>query len=315
MSLHNQASVLFAMEGLVRKIQHKKLKLDEWVDKNTDAFISDLPDLLAQYRLGYDYGEHIEAFWRACQSMGLLDMESGIGVSHGFLEFQSSTWRYRVVRELIEKIYENTLSKRFTRRLGDRGYEARERKRNLEEYVQNILSHYARVLVLRIDFGYYQSASVDIDEFYGHRDYFLSQLQARKGVFTNAIGYAWCMEQGKDKSYHIHFALLLPGRQHQSDGLLSQQCGELWKFATDGKGIYHNCNAADKEKYESMGRRGIGMINRENPQECENCVKALGYLTEPEKDDQYLRMKPKHRRTYGAGVFTGKQRKKRGSLV
>jgi len=44
------------------------------------------------------------------------------------------------------------------------------------------------------------------------------------------------------------------------------------------------------------------MIHRDNTEEVKNAINAVGYLAKYEKDDQYLRMKPKGRRTFGTGV-------------
>jgi len=44
------------------------------------------------------------------------------------------------------------------------------------------------------------------------------------------------------------------------------------------------------------------LIHRDNPEEVKNAINAVGYLADYEKEDQYLRMRPKGRRTFGTGV-------------
>ncbi|MCB1660915.1 MAG: hypothetical protein KDI39_22075, partial [Pseudomonadales bacterium] len=61
--------------------------------------------------------------------------------------------------------------------------------------------------------------------------------------------------------------------------------------------------AERKEKYNRVNRLGVGMIHRNDSVACENMTLALGYLAKPEKLDQYLRMKPKGRRTFGRGLI------------
>lgn len=46
----------------------------------------------------------------------------------------------------------------------------------------------------------------------------------------------------------------------------------------------------------------MGMIHRDNPIEVNNAINAIAYLARPDKKDQYLRIKPCHRREFGKGV-------------
>jgi hypothetical protein len=71
---------------------------------------------------------------------------------------------------------------------------------------------------------------------------------------------------------------------------------------TQQRGKPHSCNA-NKRKYARLGILGIGMIHRNDEAACMNAINAVGYLAEPEKEDQFLRMKPEGRRSFGTGMF------------
>ena len=46
---------------------------------------------------------------------------------------------------------------------------------------------------------------------------------------------------------------------------------------------------------------GVGMIQRDNAEACNNAINAVSYLSDNDKDDQYLRMKPRGRRAFATG--------------
>lgn len=266
-----------------------------------DEVLRELPKLLWFYVPEHEYSEHIEAFWHACEKLG-------------FLNCGQPTWMVRqltlpgvdslaVVRELEERIAEYTTTLRFRRRASDRRYEQRMASERLEAYSRFLIAQYARSLVLRVDLAYLKDAKPTIAEVYRDLDRLLALIHERKEVFEDATGYVWRVEQGgQTGGYHIHFSLVLPGHLHQRDGYLAKQLGALWKIITQQRGKPHSCNA-NKRKYSRLGILGIGMIHRNDEAACRNAINAVGYLAEPEKEDQFLRMKPEGRRSFGTGMF------------
>lgn len=240
----------------------------------------------------FDYSEHINAFWYGCDQLGLLD--------GGYYDGQCLS--DAEIECLINHIWQYSQQKEFKRKVSDRCYQARQNRQSLENYIRQLQQQHSRLLVIRVDFGYAKEKQnfVKITDVYRHLDT-MNRERDRQPLFEHLVASGWCIEQGNEKGYHIHAFYCFKGSKHQQDWYLAQEIGRLWKaIAVDFGGGYHSCNTPEsKEIYERANRLGIGMIHRGNGVGCENMVHALGYLAKPEKDDQYLRMKPKGRRTFG----------------
>lgn len=204
---------------------------------------------------------------------------------------------------MLQAVAECADSLVFRRRASDRRYEQKIVRERLDAYSRFLLAQYARSLVLRVDLGYRKGVKPTIAEVYRDLDMLLALVHKRKEVFEDATGFVWRVEQGgRSGEYHIHFSMVLPGHLHQRDGYMAKQLGALWMQITQLRGRHHSCNA-EKRKYARWGTLGIGMIHRNDDIARENAVNAIGYLAEPEKEDQFLRMRPEGRRAYGAGMF------------
>lgn len=121
------------------------------------------------------------------------------------------------------------------------------------------------------------------------------RARERDPIFNHETGYIWSLEQGKDRGFHLHATLFFNGAHHSRDTHKARKIGELWVRIAQGQGHYFSCNA-DQTGYRDLG---IGMINRLNSQACTNLVSAMTYLA---KNRRHLRLKPVHRRTFGAGL-------------
>ncbi len=241
----------------------------------------------------FDYSEQINAFWFGCHQAGL---------------FESNVISYQTLQldKFVQGILTYSSQDAFKRELSDQRYQTKANRERLELYIRSIQEKYARLLVLRIDFGYAKTkiGSLCISDVYEHLGS-MKQLYYVNPLFKHLVASGWRIEQGKEKGYHIHAFYCFKGSEHQNDWYLAQEIGRLWKAITvDFDGGYHSCNTPEnKAIYQRANRLGIGMIHRGDEVGCENMSLALGYLAKPEKDDQYLRMKPKGRRTFGRGLI------------
>lgn len=290
LELPSQSSLLIEIENLVQVIA-KGLSLEQYA-KVSDQICKRLSAYLSVYKSEYDYSEYVEAFWFGCNQVGVL--------TSGYLGNSEQLSR------LIQIIADYTKRPMFKRRVSDRLYQIKKNAKRLEAYCHSLLEQYARLLVIRIDFGYRTDNQplIDIDMVYQHLDK-MNKIRYTNSHFTHLVGMAWCLEQGgKSKGYHIHAVYFFKGYEHQRDWYMAKEIGELWVAETNGLGTYHSCNTDDeKEKYKLRGELGIGMIHRNDSVACKNLIKAVGYLAKPEKVDQYLRMKPKRRREFGTGLM------------
>lgn len=211
--------------------------------------------------------------------------------------------RAEIMNLLIEQIRFEANNLWYQRFMYDRKYEAKEKAAALVEYTAAVLRYYAKTLVVRVDLGYQGGASapVTIDKvFYDIHD--MLEDREKHELFQHLVGYAWTVEQSERKGFHIHAMFFFDGSKVRQDVTLGFAIGDHWhKYITRGLGTFHNCNA-HKEKYE---RCGIGMINRNNEQECANTMEFMQYLAKGgpflDRDDQFLRVKPFGARAFGTG--------------
>ena len=145
---------------------------------------------------------------------------------------------------------------------------------------------------------------VGIEQFNHYLRIFINRVQNQDTCFKDLQGYAWAIEQGEKKGYHCHVLLIYDGHKHQSDFGIALQVGQCWKQITENKGYFFTSNSTEyKNKFDQKGMLGIGMIYRKNPQQVQNAINAAMYLVNPEKDNQYLRVKTLRMRSFGKGQY------------
>ena len=166
---------------------------------------------------------------------------------------------------------------------------------------------------MRVDLGYlkeYQSR-IKVDDLYFDLDKLVNKIQNKDGIFKHVIGYAWGLEQGgKSKGYHCHLAVIYdtayrhPSARHWGDEII-----KLWEEITSDYGQGYNCyNRERVTELRNKNQLGIGLIYRKDADQVKNFIDAMSYLTDPDKKtDQYLRVKPTGRRTFGKGQMREKR--------
>ena len=186
-------------------------------------------------------------------------------------------------------------------------YQESQNKKQLEDYVNNLINHYSRLLFVRIDLKYAQETShhVSIEAFDCHMNKLREFISNKKTCFEHLQGNAWAIEQGGvNGGLHCHLLLIYDGSERQSDWYLAREVGEKWKMITAGLGEYYSYHDPErKQQYQQYGKLGIGMIYRDNAQEVENAMRSALYLTEPNKDQQQLKLWIPSMRTFGHGQY------------
>lgn len=186
-------------------------------------------------------------------------------------------------------------------------------KSSLKEYLKDLIWHYSKLLFVRVDLSIQQEFQheVNIEVFHQYLKTFINRMQNKDTCFNDLHGYAWAVEQGEKKGYHCHVLLIYDGHKHQSDYGLGMQVGMCWKKITDEKGYFFLSNTPEyKRRFEQQGTLGIGMICRNNILQVDNAINAAMYLVNPEKENQYLRVRTKGMRTFGKGVYDVSWRRK-----
>lgn len=182
-------------------------------------------------------------------------------------------------------------------------------------YIDELFEQNARLLVIRIDFGYgkttnpysmtedgiyneYLQARLDIDHFFNNT--------RSNSLFDHMVGYVWKLEYGLDKGFHYHMLFFFDGSKVMRDVRIAMLLGEYWDIVvTRGRGMYYNCNSI-KENYKICG---IGEINYFDSEQIEALKYTAEYLTKP---DYYGKIFTKKGRTFGRGEMPQPRTDNRG---
>jgi hypothetical protein len=310
--LFNQGQILIEIEKLVKSIlaTYQPIRLMTHGQPQNAYFngmfymdiLNQLPRLLTVYSPVHQYSEHIEALWAGCMSIGLIAQSqwfSGMALYHGTLDISHAI-------TLVQSVVAYAKTPSFTRKLSDRLNQAKERNKNLRYYAASLHAKYPKLMVISICFSYLKEHRVGINDVCDQWEDMLYRIQAeRKNTFKHAVGYAWGIEQGSENGgYHIHAVFYFNGNKRQYDQRMAKRIGDLWESLTACHGYYRSSNDdKTKARFARNGTLGVGMILRSDPVACANATNMLCYLAKIDKDDQYLRMKPKGRRTFGKGHF------------
>lgn len=177
---------------------------------------------------------------------------------------------------------------------------------SLHQYLTKLTTHYSELLFVRVDLGYLeeQQVYISIQDVQQHMNILRNRMTNKDGCFRGLQGYAWALEQGTKKGYHCHLLLIYDPSKRQNDWYLADQVWQLWQSITGNMGGHHNCNTTEyKQKFEQLGRLGVGHIQCSNPMQVRNALNTAMYLVNPEKYLQNLRARLPGMRSFGTGTF------------
>ncbi|WP_182407557.1 inovirus-type Gp2 protein [Psychrobacter sp. GP33] len=184
---------------------------------------------------------------------------------------------------------------------------------SLETYLQQLTTHYSRLLFVRVDLTYLVSKQkkITVWDFNHHMTILTQQISNQKSYFRGLQGYAWALEQGYESgSLHCHLLLIYDGAKRDSGWGVAKNVGKKWKKITKDQGKYFNCHDTDYiSGYEASGTLGIGMIHRDNDYEVGNALRTASYLTRPTKYNQRLKRWLPNTRSFGHGQYRNTKRR------
>ena len=291
--LDHQAGVMYAIHSFVDVCLN--------LDLSDDGFIFNLERLYCAFEAfkqeGVEYAASIRAFIAVIECVnsqrGMLSFGEYLsGLSIGEIKaLRRILHAYRgMIREEI---------KRFVNRKQDN------RDGLLDEFEGAIKGYYS-VLVIRVDLSYSKDgmSEITVYDFYQHIDSLRAVITDKNGCFDALLTYAIALEHGITKGFHAHLALVINRSEHQSDYKIAEGVMEKWNEITFGKGTGWNINTTEnKENYEQQGRLGIGYIRRTIPEQGNNALGAVAYLSDPDKYEQTLLVKPRGRKTFYKGDY------------
>lgn len=216
----------------------------------------------------------------------------------------------------VDRLRQTGRSALFLKEIEQRKRHSRDSGSSLRAYLQALSRQYAKLLVLRIDFGYrYEPSSqalgprVSPSTVQAHRAALIEYYQKQfAGV---ELGYISKTEFGLCKGPHLHTVFILDGSKVRSDISIAAMLGEHWRrVVTAGAGTYFNCNRI-KTRYLSSG---IGLVDYRSPKDWAGAEVMIDYIT---KVDYMVRVWAAGYRTLvkgrmpsADGVKTGRPRTK-----
>ncbi|MCC2637416.1 MAG: hypothetical protein K0Q68_1135, partial [Moraxellaceae bacterium] len=162
---YSQSDRLIRIEEYVKSIINRNGRFPlSWREhqrrEHCNRVLWELPNLLPFYEPRHEYSEHIEAFWHACEKVGLLECGQLTWVVGAMIHAGADS--IAIVAEIEELIAEYAGTLPFRRRASDRRYEQQQKREGLDAYTRELMGRYYRSLVLRVDLGYLKVARVDI---------------------------------------------------------------------------------------------------------------------------------------------------------
>ncbi|MDY6456793.1 YagK/YfjJ domain-containing protein [Acinetobacter faecalis] len=294
----NQAQLFLNIENFLKRLKRRRTEWNGFYEELTDLLL----DFNEVYDPDYDYTGYVKFF--IVLYFDLISIDSGFeSLSDelddiGFEEIRRWFFEYY---QSFEADYEDIINQK------------KENRREIANYCRNVIDRCSRILVVRVDIGYLQEYQrrIKVDDLYFDLDKLVNKIQNKDGIFKHVIGYAWGLEQGgKSKGYHCHLAVIYDTAQRSPNARYwGDEIIKLWKEITSDYGQGYNCyNRERVTELRNQGRLGIGVIHRKYPDQVQNFIESMSYLTDPDKrTDQYLRVKPMGRRTFGKGQMREKR--------
>ncbi|MDP9882403.1 hypothetical protein J2W26_006741 [Variovorax boronicumulans] len=199
--------------------------------------------------------------------------------------FSSRFLNWEIENELIKLIWQKTQSASYKERLRFSRMRAEKNYASGEKFIDDAFSIYAKLLVVRLDLGFKKDirGNLSLEDVRGYFKKFLN-LKRRKGskdVFEHSIGYIRKLEHKSRKGHHYHLMMFFNGQHVKDDYDYASELGKFWvETVTEGKGVFHNCNA-NKFGYRRCGTGLIGHM--ETTKRAVLTKLAMGYLAKSDE--------------------------------
>jgi hypothetical protein len=227
-----------------------------------------------EFRKTHELSEQVKVFLEVEEELQWVEERPFNGLSPS--KTQSGKLVAEVANQLIDAIRKRTKAKEFRTRLAVRRFGAKRNFLRGRQLIEALFRRYARLNVVRIDFGYLAEHSASLRQTKEDFARFLNNHR-HHSAFGHLTGYIWHLEWAFRTGYHWHVMLFFDGSKTLRDGYIAALVGNYWVRAiAEGRGRFHNCNA-NKNGYR---RLGIGMISHDDAEKRSVLEgKVLEYLT------------------------------------
>lgn len=212
-------------------------------------------------------------------------------LSIGVGSYLKLSWPKDVADKIIEAamVVIKVLRKRLSKAAVKEAYEnfrrgAIENFNGLVDAIDWLSQRCSTVTVLRFDLHFRESGSQPVQlgdvpnaallhEFQNYRGRFHRFLDRH---FRDALrGYAWVMEYGRERLFHVHYLVMLDPRGREDHCALVEHLEEKWKQITAGQGTCYNCN----EKVRAYRYLATGVVRLDDPDVVTGLQFIVSYMT------------------------------------
>lgn len=286
------------------------------------SYLSSLPKFIFYARnLPHEciYSERIETFLSVCDNYSFPEYDQNITeFCHDpdkYFLFSNCKISHNEMRLIINgffrDLYEKLRDPKTKRKILDRERAVGKNYKECVHQIDKLFARYARLVVLRIDFGYQKGQNVNIEDLAKDIDH-LHKNKRHNKLFDHLVGYINKIEYGLEKGMHAHALLFYDGskRRPDSDIYFAKEIGEYWvNQITNGRGVYWNRNA-EKAKFERNNCLGIGDIHVSDDVKIQNLYGIAEYFC---KSEQYLKPRTRTKMKLLRKSFSNYNGKKRGA--
>ncbi|MFL1553643.1 hypothetical protein ACI77I_32065, partial [Pseudomonas sp. D47] len=158
----------------------------------------------------YDFSEHLQVFWDACQDISLERSPVGLTcLSDDETRYLSTE---EMLNTLTDRIRHLTGKKWFKRKESDRRFQALDQQEKISKCIDNVLESCSSTVVIRLDLHYseisqYRQRAEDV---FADLDRLSREIE-RNPMFDHLIWHLCTVEQGEERGYHIHTAFFFDG--------------------------------------------------------------------------------------------------------
>jgi hypothetical protein len=216
-----------------------------------------------------------------------------------------------ILNGCIDRIREEGRSKSFNDKVASHQRSINKTSSGTDTYIKELFDLYPRLLAIRLDLTYAKGdfwpftkkndkdkdgeILLKYSDVQKHWDSLLKFLEKKlePGCYC---GFVRKLEHSLNKGFQFHLLILINASDKCAEAGIGKIIGEYWNnTATEGKGIYYNCNDC-KSRYKSYG---IGVIDRNDKSQRDNLKKALDYMI---KTDYYIKLAlPNNARSFSKG--------------